>query len=322
MLLARRQRQNKTAPPSLSTVSPTRRPGMLRTNFFWQAKNPKAGPPRFIGTPKLCPSPTAISTPNSPGGLSSPNDNGSRGYGNQLRAGLRRRRLGSARDLRSCQKNWDNRPQRTSTRSSRNCCQDWLHVRGPWHQKELLPERHRREIFEVRAHHGAVLRMKRPATSAPGAARRLNPARHQHGLGRGRRAVIDRGVGNLHAGELADQRLIFEQRLQGALAYLGLVRRIRGREFRARNNRVDCARNEMMVDTSAKKQTPAPESAFCAARAASRLRRASSLSPAVNRSLPDRAAFLAHDGKDHRSTPNRSLEACAPDRLGCGECSA
>ena len=85
----------KTNPrrPSLSTVSPTSLPGRLRTNFFWQAKKPKAGPPRLIGTPRLCPSPTAISAPKSPGRLEQPERDRLGGDGDQLRSCFRARGL-------------------------------------------------------------------------------------------------------------------------------------------------------------------------------------------------------------------------------------
>src|SRR5262245_64909837 len=33
--------------PSVSTVSPTKRPGLLRTNFFWQAEETKPGQHKF-----------------------------------------------------------------------------------------------------------------------------------------------------------------------------------------------------------------------------------------------------------------------------------
>ena len=48
--------------------------------------------------------------------------------------------------------------------------------------------------------------------------------RHVHGLDERGRAVVQRGVRDLHAGELADHRLELEQRLQRALGELRLVR--------------------------------------------------------------------------------------------------
>ena len=50
--------------------------------------------------------------------------------------------------------------------------------------------------------------------------------RHQHSLGRGRTAVVEAGVGNVHAGQLRDQRLILERRLERALTGFGLVGRV------------------------------------------------------------------------------------------------
>ena len=56
---------------------------------------------------------------------------------------------------------------------------------------------------------------------------------HQHGLAGAGRAVIHRGVGDLHAGQRRDLRLELEEVLQRALRDLGLVGRVAGQEFRA-----------------------------------------------------------------------------------------
>ena len=68
----------KTNPrfPWSSCVSPTKRPGTLRINFLVVAKYPQCGPPNCAGIPNGCVSPTTISAPNEPGGVSKPNANG------------------------------------------------------------------------------------------------------------------------------------------------------------------------------------------------------------------------------------------------------
>ena len=48
--------------------------------------------------------------------------------------------------------------------------------------------------------------------------------RHVHGFHEGGRAVVERRVGDLEPGELADHRLVLEEDLQHALGELGLVR--------------------------------------------------------------------------------------------------
>lgn len=58
-------------PPFPYLVTPIILPGMSRTKFCLQEKNPAWGPPYPNGTPNLCEVPTAMSTPNSAGGLSS-----------------------------------------------------------------------------------------------------------------------------------------------------------------------------------------------------------------------------------------------------------
>ena len=52
--------------------------------------------------------------------------------------------------------------------------------------------------------------------------------RHRHGLGGGGGLVEQRGVGELQAGQVDDHRLEVEQRLEPALADLGLVGRVGG----------------------------------------------------------------------------------------------
>ena len=63
--------------PSESVVSPTIRPGMERTKERREAKKPTWGPPKEGVFPKDCASPTTISAPLSPGGLSSAKERGS-----------------------------------------------------------------------------------------------------------------------------------------------------------------------------------------------------------------------------------------------------
>ena len=60
--------------PSLSTVSPHRRPGICRTNFCRVANKPTYGPPKFRPLPIDCPSPTTMSAPISPGARNRPSD--------------------------------------------------------------------------------------------------------------------------------------------------------------------------------------------------------------------------------------------------------
>src|SRR3546814_10104508 len=55
-----------------------------------------------------------------------------------------------------------------------------------------------------------------------------NPLRHGHGLGRGRRLVEQRGVGDLEAGEVDHHLLEVQQHLEAALADLRLIGRVGG----------------------------------------------------------------------------------------------
>jgi hypothetical protein len=56
---------------------------------------------------------------------------------------------------------------------------------------------------------------------------------HVHRLGRRRRAVVERGVRDVEAGDLADDRLVLEESLQDALAHLGLVGGVAGVDLAA-----------------------------------------------------------------------------------------
>ena len=60
---------------------------------------------------------------------------------------------------------------------------------------------------------------------------------HHHGLGGAGGAVVHAGVGDLHAGELADHGLELEHGLEGALRDLRLVGRVAGEELAALDER-------------------------------------------------------------------------------------
>ena len=91
----------------------------------------------------------------------------------------------------------------------------------------------RRQRDDLR-HPGWRGRSRASGDTRDGRSRRRAPCRvrpvtvdgHQHGLGHGAAAVVEAGVGDVHAGQLADERLILEERLQAALAGLGLVGRV------------------------------------------------------------------------------------------------
>src|SRR6266581_2347089 len=63
--------------------------------------------------------------------------------------------------------------------------------------------------------------------------------RHQHCLGETGAAIVERGVGNLHARQLGDVGLKLEDCLQGALRDFCLIRRVRGVELGPRDQRIN-----------------------------------------------------------------------------------
>ena len=84
-------------------------------------------------------------------------------------------------------------------------------------------------VADVSFQHLPVLGMesaRQDYLAAPG-----YPQRHQDRFGRGGRAVVKRGVGDVHPRQLCDQGLELEHRLQGALGDFGLVRSVGGEKF-------------------------------------------------------------------------------------------
>ena len=78
------------------------------------------------------------------------------------------------------------------------------------------------------------------------------------GVGGHGRPVVARRVRDVHAGQLADHRLVFEDRLEDALAHLRLIRRVRGQELAAREDRVDDGRHVVVVDAGAEERQLLP----------------------------------------------------------------
>ena len=74
---------------------------------------------------------------------------------------------------------------------------------------------------------------------------------HHGGFGNGGRAVVHGGVGDVHAGELADHGLKFEDAGESALRNFGLVGRVRSEEFAARDDGIDDDGAEMIIDAGA-----------------------------------------------------------------------
>ena len=70
----------------------------------------------------------------------------------------------------------------------------------------------------------------------------------------GGRAVVHRGVGDLHAGQQRDLGLEFEQGLQRALRDFRLVGRVGGQEFAALDQVVDAGRDVMPVGAAAEEE--------------------------------------------------------------------
>jgi hypothetical protein len=74
------------------------------------------------------------------------------------------------------------------------------------------------------------------------------------GVGRDGGAVVAGRVGDVHAGELTDRGLVLEDRLQDALAHLGLVRRVGREELAACEDGVDDCRHIVVVHARAEER--------------------------------------------------------------------
>jgi hypothetical protein len=79
---------------------------------------------------------------------------------------------------------------------------------------------------------------------------------HHRSFGDSGAAVVQGRVGGLHARQFADHRLKLVDRLQDALADLGLVRRVRGDELRPARESGHDGRNGVIVDPAAEEGGP------------------------------------------------------------------
>ncbi len=82
--------------------------------------------------------------------------------------------------------------------------------------------------------------------------------RHHRRLGCRRRAIVERGVRHIHAGDERELGLVLEQRLQRALGDLGLIGRVRGQELAALHDVVDRGGNMMAIGAGAEEERNRP----------------------------------------------------------------
>ena len=116
-----------------------------------------------------------------------------------------------------------------------------------------------RDLDDLEAEPGRVglddlahLRVERLGEHDPRAPGRV--LRDVAGVGRDGEAVVAGRVRHVHPGQLADRRLVLEDRLQHALAHLRLVRRVGGQELAALQDRVDDRRHVVVVDAGAEER--------------------------------------------------------------------
>ena len=120
-------------------------------------------------------------------------------------------------------------------------------------------------VVEIGADDVAIMRME--AAREDDLVLAGQPPRHQHGLGGGGRAVIHRGVGDLHAGQVRDLGLELEQHLQRALRHFRLVGRVGGQPFGALDQVIDGRRDVVAIGAGADEERPVARGVVLARRA-------------------------------------------------------
>ena len=204
------------------------------------AKKPNDGPPKSRRLPSVWPSPTAMSTPHSPGVFRMASGSGSQAAMRSAPA--------------SC----------AASASARQVLDRAEEVR--------LLDDHRADVVGQLGEIGGAVVAEAPrrppsprrARACAGLARVGMDAAGDHepppvvrvlgdvaGGGDRARALVHGRVRDGQAGQLGDRRLVLEHRLQPALRYLGLVGRVRGEELGARDDRVDQRRHVVVVHAGA-----------------------------------------------------------------------
>ncbi len=217
--------------PAASTDTPTSRPGRDRRNSSRVARKPACGPPKPRGTPKRCDDPTRRRRPARPAGRA-----GCRPAGRWRRRPGRRRRAPPA---------MIGRRSRTTPDVPGCCSSDAEGVGGVEVGGRIADHDLDAERLGAGGHHGDGLRMALGVDEEHAARVACRAAQQGHRLG-GRGGLVEHGgVGDLHAGEVAHHRLEVEERLEPALADLGLVGRVgrvpgRGSRGRCAGSRPAC----------------------------------------------------------------------------------
>ncbi len=112
------------------------------------------------------------------------------------------------------------------------------------HLDDLHPEARRVGLHDLPHHRVERLREHDALATRMG-------ARDEACVGRDRGPVVARRVRDVHSRQLADRGLVLEDRLEHALAHLGLIRRVRGEELTAAEEGVDDRRHVVVVDPHA-----------------------------------------------------------------------
>ena len=248
VLFAGRKRQHKTAIAVFVVRDAASRPGIWRTNFSCVANSPTCGPPKLIGMPNDWPSPTTMSAPHSPGDLSRPNEIASvTTTMNKCADGVSC--VGQSRSRSSMQPkkfgDWTTSAAVLSSRADKIGDASGFLVKIDFDYLGVA-------VLRISSGDFAIFRMDALCDDDLVAAR--HALCHQICLGHRGRAVVHRGVRDLHSGKLADQRLEFENVLQCALRDLGLIRRVRCKKFGPLDQMIDDRRRIMRINAGAEKR--------------------------------------------------------------------
>ena len=239
--------RTRAGPPCPWCGRPSR-PGIWRTRSDFAASRPRYGPPYWRAMPSGCPSPTAMSASYSPGGARTASEIGSTTATNRAPAAWARRDASAIGSRIPNAFGWPISTPRDRTLGIGQLALQRRQIGRAVGQRGQLLEGHPAALevgrggFQEVAMDGAA---DQDAVASRGA------DRHQRRFRGCRSAVVVRGGHHVEAGQLRDQRLVLVDRLQRALADLGLVRRVRGVELASTEDLVDGRRDVVAVGARA-----------------------------------------------------------------------
>ena len=235
-----RCRRRPSSPPRCGRACGAGRPAAA-------AKKPNDGPPKSSRLPSGWPSPTAMSTPKSPGGRRTPSVIGSTWTISSAPVSLA---IGASASRSSTAPRKFGWARNTAAMSSP--------IAARSASASVTPSASATSSMVVPQPAPVVASVSRECGCTPRETTKRRAAGvdlgEVAGGGERARALVDARVGDRQPGELGDHRLVLEHHLQPALGDLGLVRRVRRQELRARRDAVHQRRDVVVVHPGAEER--------------------------------------------------------------------